>query len=225
MKVISIQYKDLSDKELVDLTLQEGNEEAILYIIFEKYNPLLKKLCRRYYEDLFYYEQLQTELYILLKENDWHALRSFGWRSSFGTWLGTVAGNLFIKKMPELIGISKFTVSIGEDGEKGEFNPPDPEPPHEHDINMVLLIEAIQQLEDKDQRFILFKEFDGYEPKEIAQQLESYRRREKRLKTRTLEGNRIEEIIPSAEYVHMLKGRTKTNLITIINKLKKEFKW
>ena len=225
MKVISIQYKDLSDKELVDLTLQEGNEEAILYIIFDKYDPLLKKLCRRYYEDLFYYEQLQTELYILLKENDWHALRSFGWRSSFGTWLGTVAGNLFIKKMPELIGISKFTVSIGEDGEKGEFNPPDPEPPHEHDINMVLLIEAIQQLEDKDQRFILFKEFDGYEPKEIAQQLESYRRREKRLKTRTLEGNRIEEIIPSAEYVHMLKGRTKTNLITIINKLKKEFKW
>lgn len=225
MKVISIQYKDLSDKELVDLTLQEGNEEAILYIIFDKYDPLLKKLCRRYYEDLFYYEQLQTELYILLKENDWHALRSFGWRSSFGTWLGTVAGNLFIKKMPELIGISKFTVSIGEDGEKGEFNPPDPEPPHEHDINMVLLIEAIQQLEDKDQRFILFKEFDGYEPKEIAQQLESYRRREKRLKTRTLEGNRIEEIIPSAEYVHMLKGRTKINLITIINKLKKEFKW
>lgn len=225
MKVISIQYKDLSDKELVDLTLQEGNEEAILYIIFEKYDPLLKKLCRRYYEDLFYYEQLQTELYILLKENDWHALRSFGWRSSFGTWLGTVAGNLFIKKMPELIGISKFTVSIGEDGEKGEFNPPEPEPPHEHDINMVLLIEAIQQLEDKDQRFILFKEFDGYEPKEIAQQLESYRRREKRLKTRKLEGNHIEEIIPSAEYVHMLKGRTKTNLLTIINKLKKEFKW
>lgn len=225
MKVISIQYKNLSDKELVDLTLQEGNEEAILYIIFDKYDPLLKKLCRRYYEDLFYYEQLQTELYILLKENDWHALRSFGWRSSFGTWLGTVAGNLFIKKMPELIGINKFTVSIGEDGEKGEFNPPDPEPPHEHDINMVLLIEAIQQLEDKDQRFILFKEFDGYEPKEIAQQLKSYRRREKRLKTRTLEGNRIEEIIPSAEYVHMLKGRTKINLITIINKLKKEFKW
>ena len=127
--------------------------------------------------------------------------------------------------MPELIGISKFTVSIGEDGEKGEFNPPEPEPPHEHDINMVLLIEAIQQLEDKDQRFILFKEFDGYEPKEIAQQLESYRRREKRLKTRKLEGNHIEEIIPSAEYVHMLKGRTKTNLLTIINKLKKEFKW
>ena len=43
MKVISIQYKDLSEKELVDLTLQNENAEAILFIIFEKYDPLLKK--------------------------------------------------------------------------------------------------------------------------------------------------------------------------------------
>lgn len=222
---MSIQYQDLSDKELVDLILQKGNEEAMLYIIFEKYDPLLKKLCKRYYEDFFFYEQLQTELYILLKENDWHALRSFGWRSSFGTWLGIVAGNLFINKMHELIGISKFSISIGEDVVKGEFNPPILELPLEHDINMVLLIEAIQQLEDKDQRFILLREFDGYEPKEIAQQLESYRRRERRLKIRKVEGNGIEEIIPSAKYVHMLKGRAKRNLCIIINELKKDFKW
>ena len=64
-----------------------------------------------------------------------------------------------------------------------------------------------------------------YEPKEIAQQLENYRRREGRLKIRKLEGNYIEEIIPSAEYVHMLKGRTKANLRIIINGLKKDLKW
>ena len=218
------QYKDLDDRQIIDLVLSDGNEEAMLFLIFERYLPLLKKLCTRYYGDLYYLEQLQVELLILLKANDWHPVRGFGWRSSFGTWLGTVAGNLFIKKMPELIGIDKFPVSIGENREDGEINIPEPEPPHENDIHMTLLIEAIQQLEDKDQRFILLREFDGYTPKEIACQLEAYRRKENRLKTKKVNGQ-IEEIIPSAEYVHMLKGRAKDNIRVIISELKKEFEW
>ena len=218
------QYKDLDDRQIIDLVLSDGNEEAMLFLIFERYQPLLKKLCTRYYGDLYYLEQLQVELLILLKANDWHPVRGFGWRSSFGTWLGIVAGNLFIKKMPELIGIDKFPVSIGENGEDGEVNIPEPEPPHENDMHMTLLIEAIQQLEDKDQRFILLREFDGYTPKEIARQLEAYRRKENRLKTKKVNGQ-IEEIIPSAEYVHMLKGRAKDNIRVIISELKKEFEW
>lgn len=218
------QYKDLDDRQIIDMVLSDGNEEAMLFLIFERYLPLLKKLCTRYYGDLFFLEQLQVELLILLKANDWHPVRGFGWRSSFGTWLGTVAGNLFIKKMPELIGIDKFPVSIGENGEDGEVNIPEPEPPHENDMHMTLLIEAIQQLEDKDQRFILLREFDGYTPKEIARQLEAYRRKENRLKTKKVNGQ-IEEIIPSAEYVHMLKGRAKDNIRVIISELKKEFEW
>lgn len=217
------QYDKLEDHEIVDLVF-EGNEEAMLYLLFERYSPLLKKLCVRYYGDLYFLEQLQVELLILLKTKDWHALRNFGWRSSFGTWLGIVAGNLFIKKMPELIGISKFTVSIGEDDEKREVNPSEPESPHEHDIRMVLLIEAIHQLEDKDQRFILLREFDGYKPKEIAKQLEDYRRSEGRLRTKKVEGESI-DIIPSTEYVHMLKGRAKDEIRVIIKELKKEFEW
>lgn len=218
------QYKDLDDRQIINLVLSNGNEEAMLFLIFERYLPLLKKLCTRYYGDLYYLEQLQVELLILLKANDWHPVRGFGWRSSFGTWLGTVAGNLFIKKMPELIGIDKFPASIGENGENGEVNIPEPEPPHENDMHMTLLIEAIQQLEDKDQRFILLREFDGYTPKEIARQLEAYRRKENRLKTKKVNGQ-IEEIIPSAEYVHMLKGRAKDNIRVIISELKKEFEW
>lgn len=218
------QYKDLDDRQIIDLVLSDGNEEAMLFLIFERYLPLLKKLCTRYYGDLYYLEQLQVELLILLKANDWHPVRGFGWRSSFGTWLGTVAGNLFIKKMPELIGIDRFPVSIGENGEDGKVNIPEPEPPHENDIHMTLLIEAIQQLEDKDQRFILLREFDGYTPKEIARQLEVYRRKENRLNTRKVNGQ-LEEIIPTAEYVHMLKGRAKDNIRDIISELKKEFEW
>ena len=216
-------YHELDDKQLVELVLS-GNEEAMLYLIFDRYSPLLKALCKRYYGDLYYLEELQTELLILLKSNDWHALRSFGWRSNFGTWLAVVAGNLFIKKMPELIGITRFLVSIGEDGESGEVNPSEPEPPHENDMRMVILMEAIYMLEDKDLRFILLREFDGYKPKEIAKQLEEYRRREGRLNTKKVNGKLV-EIIPSAEYIHMLKGRAKDEIRNIIKELKKEFEW
>lgn len=216
-------YNSIDDQKLVELIL-DGNEEALLYLIFNRYSPLLKKLCVRYYGDLYYLEQLQTELLILLKTKDFHALRGFGWRSSFGTWLGVVAGNLFIKKMPELIGISKFTVSIGEDGDNNEVNPSEPESPHENDIHMVLLIEAIHLLEDKDMRYILLREFDGYKPKEIANQLENYRRREGRLKSKKVNGKSI-DILPTAEYVHMLKGRAKDEIRVIIKELKKELKW
>lgn len=216
-------YNSIDDRKLVELIL-DGNEEALLYLIFDRYSPLLKKLCVRYYGDLYFLEQLQTELLILLKTKDFHALRGFGWRSSFGTWLGVVAGNLFIKKMPELIGISKFAVSIGEDGDNNEVNPSEPESPHENDIHMVLLIEAIHLLEDKDMRYILLREFDGYKPKEIAKQLENYRRREGRLKSKKVNGESI-DILPTAEYVHMLKGRAKDEIRVIIKELKKEFKW
>ena len=126
--------------------------------------------------------------------------------------------------MPELIGIDKFPVSIGNDGDEGEIDIPAPELPHENDIHMIMLIEAIQRLEDRDQRFILLREFDGYSPKEIAVQLENYRRKENRLKTRQVDGC-IEEIIPTAEYVHMLKGRAKDNIRVILDELRKEYEW
>lgn len=126
--------------------------------------------------------------------------------------------------MPELIGIDKFPVSIGNDGDDGEIDLPEPPPPHEDDMHMIMLIEAIQQMEDRDQRFILLREFDGYSPKEIASLLEAYRREENRLKTRKVD-DRIEEIVPTAEYVHMLKGRAKNNLRFIINGLRKEYVW
>ena len=124
---------------------------------------------------------------------------------------------------PELIDFQKKKVSIGEDGEKGEYNPPAPKTVDEY--NMIMLIEAIQRLEDKDQRFILLREFDGYEPCEIAKQLEELRRKEGRLKTRKDENGEIHEIIPTYKYIHMLKGRAKDNLRIIINELKKDFEW
>ncbi len=89
--------QEYDDCKLIDRVLS-GNDEAMLFLLFLCYCTLLKNLCRRYYGDLFYLEQIHVDLLLHLKSNDWHAIRNFGWKSVFGTWLGTVVGNLFIKK-------------------------------------------------------------------------------------------------------------------------------
>ena len=211
-------YKNIEDRKLVEMVLEEGNQEALLYVIYNRYDPLLKKLCRKYYNNLHYFEQLQTDLFIHLKKNDWRVLRSFGWKSSLGTWLGMVAGHLFVKKITELIGNDPYWVSIDENESGGKNDLPDCV--DEYGDKMVVLGEAISQLKDADQRFILYREFDGYEPREIAVLLEKLRRKEGRLKTRKNENGQIEEIIPDAEYIHMLKGRAKANLKVIIQNMK-----
>ena len=215
-------YSKLTDREMIDLVLA-GDEDAMLYLIFVKYEPLMIRLCLRYYDDLRHLEELQVELFAHLKANDWRYVRNFEWRSTFGWWLGLVAGTVFLNKVPELIGISKLALSISENGSKGEVCLPYPEHPHENDVRMVILIEAICHL-DKDLQFVLFREFDGYKPVEIAKQLEDCRREEDRLKTKVVDG-KTEEIIPTKEYIHMLKGRAKDQLKPLVKELKREFKW
>lgn len=213
-------YKNYDDRELVRMILENGNQEAMLYLIYDRYSPLLKNLCRKYYDSLYFYDQLQVEVFIHMKSNDWKILRSFEWRSSFGTWFGMVAGRIFLKNMHELIGFDPYLVSIGENDDDGEVDVAAPSDDHEFDSRMVLLMEAIQQLDDPDQRFILYREFEGYEPIEIAQQLETLRRKEGRIKTRINKEGMIEEIIPNADYIYLLKSRAKADIRTIINKLK-----
>ena len=215
-------YSKLTDREMIDLVLA-GDEDAMLYLIFVKYAPLMKSLCLMYYDDFRHLEELQVELFAHLKGNDWHYVRNFGWRSTFGWWLGIVAGRVFSNKVHELIGISKFALSIGENDKQGEVNLPEPEPPHEQDMRMVILIEAISRL-DKDLQFVLFQEFDGYKAAETAKQLEQIRREEGRLKTRVVDG-KTEEIIPTKEYIHMLRGRAKDQLRPLVEELKRDFQW
>lgn len=74
-------YKKLSDKEIVDLIIAEPyNEEAATYLIYDRYEPLCISICRKTLDGVSRLDELQSELFMLLKgkNRDWHALRSFG---------------------------------------------------------------------------------------------------------------------------------------------------
>ena len=217
MSKLEVPYTTLTDKELIALVLDEGNEEVLLYLIYERYEKRLKFYIYRYYDSLEYYEDLCNELYLHLKgkDGDWSVLRSFQWRSSFATWFSLVASYLFWKKRDELIGLTGESGSNDErDGEQS-FPEPPVEPENE---KRVMLLEAINRLKDEDYRLIIIKELEGYNHKEIADMLIEKRKREGR------ETNyRGKVVVPDAHYVDMNKARALKEIKSHVEQIKQEW--
>lgn len=208
-----VTYATMTDKELVDLVIS-GREDAMAYLMHVRYASDLRYYALRYYGTLYYLDDLTNELFIKLKgsNGDWHPLSSFKWESKFRTWFCTVTSNCFLEKMNDLIGKDAHETSIEQEG-KARQELPEPE-----NQNAVILIEAITRLEDEDYRFVLLKQLDGYKPNEIAVMLEEIRRRENRIPVRN-----GKEVIPTAEYVHMIKGRALKRVKAIIEQIKEEW--
>lgn len=215
MKVL-LDYKTLTDRELVALTLDEGNEEALLYLIYERYERRLKFITFRYYDSLEFYDDLCNELYIHLKgrNGDWVPLRDFQWRSSFATWLSLVAARLFWKKRSEFIVFEEDLDSISTNGD-GELPTPPEEPENEQ---LVMVMEAINRMGNDDRRFIILKELEGYRHKDIADMLIEKRKRENREAY-----YRGELVMPDAHYVDANKALAVREIKTLVEQIKEEW--
>ena len=209
-------YGDMTDKEIVDLIIA-GNEEAMLYLLYDRYENDLKFYARRYYDSLAYLEDLINYLYIQFKgkKGDWHPLKSFQWKCKFRTWFCSVASHLFLEKRDELIGLG------GKDGSKGTDGGDKPIPeltPEPENQKLVMLMEAINRLENDDYRFILIKELEGYNHKEIAEMMVAKRKKENKV---TFYKGKI--VVPDAHYVDMNKARALREVKAIVEQIKKDW--
>ena len=214
-------YNDLSDKQIVDKILaQPHNEEAAAYLLHNRYDPLLQKVYKRLTEDGSWFDDCVDELFMHLKGKDstWHTLASFEWRSSFGSWLKGVAKNKFLEVLPKLIENGGFNVSIDcDDPEKPKVQVPDGgEESFERRQRKVVLMEAIGQLKDDDQRFVILKRLQGYNSKEIAILLQKKWQKHGIKKY----NNKKELVVPDAAYVDVRTQRAKENLKKIIVEIK-----
>lgn len=212
-------YKEMTDKEIVDLIIA-GNEEAMLYLLYDRYENDLKFFAWKYYESLVYLEDLTNYLYIQFKgkKGDWQPLKSFQWKCKFRTWFCSVASHLFLEKRSELIGLGGKDGSIIVTTEEEEGKPlpvPKPEPENE---KRVMLLEAINRLKDENHRFIIIKELEGYNHKEIAEMLVEKRKREGR---ETYYGGEL--VVPNARYVDMNKHRALEEIKVHVEQIKKEW--
>ena len=216
LQTVDKPYCTMTDKEIVDLVVA-GNEEAMLYLLYDRYENDLKFYAWRYYGTLAYLEDLINYLYIQFKgkDGDWMPLKSFKWRCGFRTWFCSVASHLFLAKRTELIGFGVKDNSIVISG----GDKPLPEPNQEGgNEKLVMLMEAVNRLKRDDYRFILIKELEGYNHKEIAEMIAERRRRENRVTT--YKGG---VVIPDAHYVDMNKARALKEVKVIIEQIKKEW--
>lgn len=176
-------YKNLSDKDIVDMIVAEPhNEDAATYLIYDRYEPLCISICQKTLGGVGRLDELQSELFMLLKgkNQDWHALRSFGWRSTLGRWLSITAYNLSLELRGELIENNGKNTSIdkGWADDEGETHtidiPVDEERQRERRSNMLVLNEAIHMLDNPDQRFVVIQRLQGYSSKEVAERLQAF---------------------------------------------------
>ena len=219
MNFLRSPYRNMTDKEIVNLVIA-GDNDAMLYLLYNKYMQDLKYYTWKYYNSMEYLDYLIGYLYERLqgKNGDWQTLKDFRWESTFRTWLCSVASHLFLEKKKELIGFGRMRNSIGltKDGSVPEPEPePDPLPRlKEENENFIEMLGAISRLKYDDQRFILIKELEGYNHSEIAQMLVEKRRREKKV---TRYNNKI--VVPDAHYVDMNKGRAIREIKVILQQL------
>lgn len=79
-------------------------------------------------------------------------------------------------------------------------------------------MEAINRLENDDYRFILIKELEGYNHKEIAEMMVAKRKKENKV---TFYDGKI--VVPDAHYVDMNKARALKEVKAIVEQIKKDW--
>ena len=218
-----IKYNELTDKEIVGKILAiPHNEEAAAFLLYNRYDPLLHSIYNKLTRERFWYDDCVDELFIHLKCKDgtWRTLASFEWRSTLGCWLKGVAKHKFQEVLPRLIENGGANLSLDandDDPEKPSIQLPDGgEEDYERRERKVMLMEAIGQLKDDDQRFVILKRLEGYNSNEIALLLQKRWQKHDIVKY----NNKGQRVVPDAAYVDVRTQRAKENLRILIVEIK-----
>ena len=211
-----LDYSKLSDKQIVEKILAvPHDEEAAAYLLHDRYAPLLQKVYYSFTNDGTWYDDCVDELFIYVrgKDNSWHALAGFEWRSTLGYWLKKVARSRFQNILPKLIENGGRNISIdNDDSEKTKVQIPDGGvESYELRIRKVMLMEAIGFLKD-DEKFVIMKRIQGYNSEEIAELL-GKKWKEQNIVKYNHDG---ELVVANVEYVNSKAQKARKNLKKIM---------
>ena len=214
-------YNDFTDEELVDKIVKPPhNEEAAAYLLHDRYAPLLKSVYKGLTPNFSWYDDCVSNLFIHLKgkEYDWHSLSTFEWRSTLGCWLRGVARNNFKDTLAKVASKKVIVVSVDEEDRNGKTIqlPDGGEEEHNRLQRKIALLEAIAQLKNDNQKFVVLKRLQGYNSREIADLLKkSWEKRGIKLYNAN-----NELVVPNPTYVDSCMQHAKAVLkITIVELL------
>lgn len=167
MRERNIAYFDsLSDKELVELLLA-NDQEAIEYVFFHRCNGMFAHIVYSVFQSLVTKEELITDFYFYLSENDWNRLRKFEFKASLNTWL-TVIAVRFFKKMrisqTKLVAIDPQLIVETRKNETDDYD-------IINEMSRLELYKAIDQLSKPRERYALLADLTGKRAEDIAAEM------------------------------------------------------
>jgi RNA polymerase sigma factor (sigma-70 family) len=156
----------LSDRQIVDMLLA-NDSDAVEYVFFHRCDKMFSHIIKTIFQSQGKKEELITELYLYLSEDDWRRLRQFEFRSELNTWLSVVAIRFFSKKkLFFLTNTEQLDALINEDGD---------DIPDEYDflddISKIELYRVIETLPKPRERLALLGTLAGKKAEVIAEEL------------------------------------------------------
>lgn len=156
----------LSDRQIVDMLLA-NDSDAVEYVFFHRCDKMFFHIIKTIFQSQGKKEELITELYLYLSEDDWRRLRQFEFRSELNTWLSVVAIRFFSKKkLFFLTNTEQLDALINEDGD---------DIPDEYDflddISKIELYRVIETLPKPRERLALLGTLAGKKAEVIAEEL------------------------------------------------------
>ncbi|MBR0178623.1 MAG: sigma-70 family RNA polymerase sigma factor [Bacteroidales bacterium] len=157
-------FDRLTDRELVGLLLA-NDEEAIEYVFFYRCEGMFAHIISSVLPSLVQKkEELISEFYLFLCEDNWRRMRQFGFRSGLNTWMTVVAVRFFNEKKSELLPKAETLSHL-----LVETTPDDYDIIHE--MTKLELYEAIGRIPKQRERLALLGELTGKSAEMISKEM------------------------------------------------------
>jgi len=103
-------YDQYNDEQLVN-GLLKNDGSLIEYFFYKRFAKLLQYISYAVFDGRIDTNEMVSELFMYLSENNWHKMRKFAYKSTLATWLSVVATRFFVKRRDELIE-NKYTEDL-----------------------------------------------------------------------------------------------------------------
>ena len=159
-------FDSLSDRELVDLLLA-NDEEAVEYLFFMRCNGMFAHIACSVFQSQTCKEELITDFYFFLSENNWNRLRKFEFKAGLNTWL-TVIALRFFKKMrisqTKLVAIDPQLIAETQKDKTDDYDVIE-------EMSRLELYKAIDRLSKPRERYALLADLTGKRAEDIAAEM------------------------------------------------------
>jgi RNA polymerase sigma factor (sigma-70 family) len=116
----------MSDRDLVDAIIKKEEEDAAFCLFHHKLLKFFEYLSNAYSKLRYNADDIASEMYIFLSNDNWKRLRSFEFKSTLFGWIKVVANRYLlniIEKTSPFIKDVVFFSSLIKQGEEGEYDP------------------------------------------------------------------------------------------------------